>query len=556
MMQLRHSARILRAAAKGGRVRLAAVPLLLLGCAAGAQSIQSAQPAAPTQAYVDYLIGFKLADDGSRVEALRHLAESLRLEPANNPAAALVFELLTEQRTSSRLVLRGHTGAINAVAFSPDGATLVTASGDHTARLWNAATGEPLTPPLEHEDAVLSVAFSPDGTRLVTGCADENARLWDVATGKQIGAAMNSTGNIIAVAFSPDGKLVSTGSDEGRARTWDAMTGQPVSPFVIYHEAVYSVAFNPDGSRLLTGTGDGIADLLDPHTGARLKTFRRANIIFTAAFSPDGKTILTSSADHTAETWNALTGEPGPVLRHGYSVDFAAFSPDASRVVTASWDHTARVWDARTGEPLTAPLQHSETVLRAAISRDNRLAVTASQDNTARLWDTASGEQLRLPVRVGSGATVVLFNRAGTSVVVGAGDSSVQVFDMPPAEPAPAWLADLADFAATQNKYNQTRQPDLDKIRALRTRLLASTSDAPWARFGRWYFAESAVRPISPWSTVPLKRFVDILIQRGDRASLEYARSLSYDQPTWMVRIVPLLARLPPESSAKADPSS
>ena len=297
-------------------------------------------------------------------------------------------------------------------------------------------------------------------------------------------------------------------------------------------------------------------ELLDPRTGARLRSFRRDNIVFTAAFSPDGKTILTSSADHTAETWNALTGQPGPVLRHGYTVDFAAFSPDASRVITASWDHTARLWDPRTGQPLTPPLQHSETVLRAAISRDNRVAVTASEDNTARLWDTTTGEQLHLPVRVGSGATVVLFNAAGSSVVVGAGDASVQLFDMPPAEPAPPWLADLADFAATQNKYNQTRQPDLDKVRALRTQLLDSRSDAPWARFGRWYFAESAVRPISPWSTVPLKQFVDLLIRRGDRASLEYARSLSYDQPTWMVRIVPLLAKLPPETTPQADPGS
>jgi WD40 repeat protein len=501
------------------------------------------------RAYVDYLQAWRLAEDGSKPEALRRSAESLRLQSQNNPASSLVFELLTEQRTNSRLILRGHTGAIAYAAYSPDGTRIITTSADHTARLWDAQTGGQLTAPLQHDDAVLVADFSLDGKRVVTGSEDHTARVWDVATGHPIGVPMQGTGAIQCVKFSPDGKMVATGSEDGKARTWDANTGQPISPVIVYHEAVYSVNFSPDSSRLLTATGDGVADLLDPRTGARLlKPLRQNNIIFSAAFSPDGNTILTASADHTSRVWSAKTGLPlGPIFHHGFSVDSAAFNQDASRVVTTSWDHTARVWDARTGQPLTPPLQHGEAVVKAVFSPDGSLVATASRDHSARLWDANSGEELHLPVRTQSGVTTVTFNPSGSSLLVAGNDSSIQIFDTPPHGQAPSWAADLAEFAATQTKYNQQQQPDLTNIKLLRTQLLASKSNDPWSTFGRWYFSESDARPISPWSKLSLRQYVEALIDRGDKDSLDYASTLSSDHPAWMARIVRLRACASPQ---------
>jgi WD40 repeat protein len=65
-------------------------------------------------------------------------------------------------------------------AFSPDGTRVITASHDHTARVWDTATGKPLTAPLEHHGWVLSAAFSPDGALVVTASDDHTARIWDV----------------------------------------------------------------------------------------------------------------------------------------------------------------------------------------------------------------------------------------------------------------------------------------------------------------------------------------------------------------------------------------
>ena len=71
------------------------------------------------------------------------------------------------------------------VAFSPDGARILTASADKTAKLWDAASGK-LIASFNHQDEVTDAAFSPDGARILTASADNTAKLWDAASGKLI----------------------------------------------------------------------------------------------------------------------------------------------------------------------------------------------------------------------------------------------------------------------------------------------------------------------------------------------------------------------------------
>src|SRR5262249_56743863 len=91
--------------------------------------------------------------------------------------------------------------------------------------------GTPIGTAINHQDFVLAVAFSPDGRSLLTGSKDRTARLWHVADGILIGRHMIHENRINAVAFSPDGQMIATASDDCTARLWRG-DGAPAGPSI------------------------------------------------------------------------------------------------------------------------------------------------------------------------------------------------------------------------------------------------------------------------------------------------------------------------------------
>jgi WD40 repeat protein len=340
-----------------------------------------------------------------------------RVVTASTDNTARVWEAATGRPVGPPLK---HEGAVLLAAFSPDGRRVVTASEDGTARVWDAATGQPLTPPLKHQGKVLHAAFSPDGRWVVTASADKTARVWEAASGQPLGRPLQHHGLVGHAAFSPDGRRVVTASKDRTARVWDAATGQPVSPPLIHQGWVRHATFSPDGRRVITvNLFEWKARLWEAATGQPLGSpLKHQDEVLHAVFSPDGRRVVTASADKTARVWETATGQPlSPGMRHQAEVNEAAFSPDGRRVVTASQDGTARVWDAATGQPLCPPLKHQLAVRHAAFSPDSRRVVTASQDGTARVWEAATGHPLNLPLIHQGGVRHAAFSPDGRWVI-------------------------------------------------------------------------------------------------------------------------------------------
>ena len=111
-------------------------------------------------------------------------------------------------------VFTGHTDLVNAIAKSPDGSLVVSASDDHTIRFWSTATGAPIGEPLHgHTKGVTAVAFSPTGTCIVSGSCDNTVRLWSTQNFVAISEALNGHEDYVtSVAFSPDGTRLASGS--------------------------------------------------------------------------------------------------------------------------------------------------------------------------------------------------------------------------------------------------------------------------------------------------------------------------------------------------------
>ncbi|KAG8717546.1 hypothetical protein FRC09_014097 [Ceratobasidium sp. 395] len=152
----------------------------------------------------------------------------------------------------------GHHEAVTALAYSPDGACIVSGSEDCTLCIWDVRTGRMVGQPLEgHTERISSVSFSPDGTRVVSGSLDKTIRIWDVDTRRMLGTPLlGHTSSITSVVYSPDGAHIASGSWDDTVRIWDAHTGQMIGSPLIGHTGVISVSYSPRGAFLVSGSYD------------------------------------------------------------------------------------------------------------------------------------------------------------------------------------------------------------------------------------------------------------------------------------------------------------
>jgi WD40 repeat protein len=297
--------------------------------------------------------------------------------------------------------LGGHTEMINAVAFSPDGRRLASASYDGTIRFWNPTTGQPVSAAFEaHAGSVNAIAFSEDGTRLVSGHSDETIRLWNVQTGQSIGEPLHGHElSVDAVAFSRDGTRIASGSSRPSLRLWDATTRQSLG--MGDAGSVMSMAFSPDGSRIIAG----------------------------------GRQILVASGDKDDDLrlWDARTGEPiGDALKgHQQTVNGVAWSRDGTLVASASVDTTIRLWKAETAQPIGTPIEgHMQPVNSVEFSHDSRRLVSGGDDSTIRVWDVKGDGSIGIRLQQAtSEALCVAFTRDGARIVSGHRDGKLRFWD-------------------------------------------------------------------------------------------------------------------------------
>ncbi|MEW9553636.1 AAA family ATPase [Nonomuraea sp. NPDC050783] len=319
---------------------------------------------------------------------------------------------------------------VRAMAFSPSGRTLATATASGTVRLWDAVERRQAGAPLGQADhtsvhrSVDQVAFSPDGRRLISAGADDTARVWDLATRRQTGRALTGhTGDISGISLSPDGRTLATISTADRtARLWDLTTHEQIGGVLrgTGSDLGFSaVAFSPDGTRLATGGRDGYTRLWDTasrrQVGEPLTSRRFWNK--GLAFSPDGRTLAAADADGRVWLWDpAAHRQLGAAMPGTYDVAFApggkvlAASDPVVAMGTGREDSGVRFFDVATRResgprlrPEDDPAPREWTGARAIrFSGDGRTLTTAGTDGTVRRWDAATRRQIGRADRLAS----------------------------------------------------------------------------------------------------------------------------------------------------------
>jgi WD40 repeat protein len=408
-----------------------------------------------------------------------------------------------------------------------DGKRLLTAV-DREARAWDSATGEPLTPHLQHPSTVRKVAFSPDGRTIVTLCSnavervigqqrvDGEIRLWEASAGRLIGAPIPCPTGFPTISFSPGGRVLTLQYRAPQTRLHDLFTLQPLSASLALPNDVQVfgtwTACGPDGMHVLTYSFSNPrvpVQLWDAATGRKLRDLpSQERAVGDLGFGPDDKTILVSLLDHRrsfalpgkldrfeVRRWETATGKPlEPPLEEPLREAVLAYSADARTALACHEERAVAVRHAVTGADRETAVvgQDWPTANPIAWSPGGRL-VLAAHDGEARVWDQATGAVQAGPLRHPDPVMAAFFSPDSKAVLTDAGEA-LRLWDVATGEsrgqplhhgqsvPVVAWSADGRSLAIAVpgGQQKETQFSLLDVATGVRRTDLPSQAGSPF----------------------------------------------------------------------------
>jgi WD40 repeat protein/tetratricopeptide (TPR) repeat protein/tRNA A-37 threonylcarbamoyl transferase component Bud32 len=325
-------------------------------------------------------------------------------------------------------------GPVALASLSPEGGHLLTTDDKHCVLLWDLVSGQSRLLTCKACQPLQMHEFSAAGSRLLLVGGDPlECQVWEAATGQPVGPPIQPPDGMESAGLDGPGHRVVISHRQGFAQVWDATTAKPLTPLLRDEETVRGAAFSADGRHVITNGFHAIRTW-DAETGRQRAciTLDPDDNLQSLGFSPDGYRMVTVTGPgpilvtRTVRIWDVQTGKLcGQPIVHRGGVPLAIFSADSRRLLTSSYDGTARVWDAATTEPVTPPLPHGGSS-EAAFSPDGRRVLTMDAAGL-RLWDTASGEMLcpslpasnayRSPTFTPDGGRIVRASTAGLARV-------------------------------------------------------------------------------------------------------------------------------------------
>ena len=299
---------------------------------------------------ITFLLNFLLISFAQEPTLLEHGGgvRTVEFSPVNASLVASagesnIIKLWNLQNNTVR-TLRGHTGIVNSIAFSPNGRLLASVSDDRTIKLWNVRNQQNIAT-LQDGVSYRSVAFSPDGRFLATG-GWMHVKLWDVRRRVEI-ATFQHDESVQTVAFSHDGQLLAAGDasrdGSGTVKVWDVKSRQVIATLEGDLVVVRAVTFSSDNRYLASSHYNGEVKVWDVLTWELLHAIPGAGD-YDIAFSPDGKMIAGTGNGYVNLWWvedgTKVAQLPGPT-DWMHPVDF---SHDEVSLAVGAEDGIVRIW--------------------------------------------------------------------------------------------------------------------------------------------------------------------------------------------------------------------
>jgi WD40 repeat protein/serine/threonine protein kinase len=429
-----------------------------------------------------------------------------------------------------------HHFPVNALAFSPGGGQLATASLDHTVKLWETTTGRRIHD-LPHTGNALGVAFTLDGKRLASTGEDKTVRIWDVKSGRQVLGLRGHTDSTGCVAFSPDGHRLASASLDGTICIWDATPlakGEgDETTFARHGDELRTVVVSPKGDKIVSAGHGGLVKVWDAASAQQLLEIpAHAVLVWSVAWHPDGQRIASAGAGPdgsqlAVKFWDTRNGreELPAIAAEGEksAVPFMAVAfgpnPDGRYLVTGKQDGTVQIWDAKTHRKvhdLVPPGPEIRREIRAvAFSPDGKQLATASGDGRIQLWDATRLDQEQpsrlapLRARVPGPCVILAFSPDGQRLASGGvlqtlrghtGDVYTVAFSP---QDGGRWIASGGEDSTVKVWDTRTEQPE--PVRSFRghTSLVCGLAFSP---DGKRLYSGSRDTTVKVWDVSSLDR--------------------------------------------------
>ena len=350
----------------------------------------------------------KLRDAGEHLlKDLQHPVHLFQLVISGIPADFPPLRTLNSSTTSSSAVSKHTTGAVYAIAWSPDRRYIASGGHDPTVRVWKSTTTVNVALYRGHTTGVFYIAWSPDGKSIASASLDKTIHVWSAlpAEGtpveRRLSIYSDHFGTICSMAWSPDGKYIastSSGGPDTTVHVWEASTGRATLLYKGHAYWVRAVAWSPNG-RLIASCSLEEVQVWDITTGHKVFTYHGHNgwvkaIKWSAnrplsSSEPDLR-IASAGEDKTVQVWN-LDKEHAPVVYRGHAdwVGVVEWSPDGRRIASMSRDNIVQVWDAASGGNALTFHCHTGSVHALAWLPDGKHLAAVSGDGVVQLWRAA-----------------------------------------------------------------------------------------------------------------------------------------------------------------------
>jgi ribosome assembly protein 4 len=308
-----------------------------------------------------------------------------------------VFRVKAVSRCSASIT--GHGEAILATSFSPiSSSTMVTGSGDSTARVWDCDTGTPMHTLKGHTNWVLAVSYSPNGAMIATGSMDNTVRLWDAKKGTPLGNPLKGHSKWInSLAWEPyhvqeTGRpRLASASKDSTVRVWDVVNKRIEIVLTGHKGSVTCVRWGGTG-KIYTSSHDKTIKVWNAKDGTLFQTLTaHAHRVNHLALSTDF-VLRTAYHDHTHKV-PETESERVEAARKRFEKAATVNNKVTERLVSASDDFTMYLWDPENStKPVARMLGHQKEVNHVTFSPDMAYIASASFDNHVKLWNARDGK--------------------------------------------------------------------------------------------------------------------------------------------------------------------